>query len=114
MGWKSVPDTDLRAWILEENNEERELIVEALVPARKVRFKKWAGTSRAPESIESEPGDRARILCELRDYLESEVDLRTTLLKAAGAIAIRATGRQVRRFVEHPLVKAIRPNRRLR
>jgi hypothetical protein len=34
------------------------------------------------------------------------------LLKAAGAIAVKATSQQVRQFAEHPLVKSIRPNRR--
>jgi hypothetical protein len=46
-------------------------------------------------------------------YGTLKLDVPPVLLKAAGAIAVRATSRQVRQFTESPLIKSIRPNRKL-
>ena len=50
----------------------------------------------------------------LRALLARLVDTPPVVLEAAGALAVRANSRQVRQFVDHPLVKSVRPNRRLR
>jgi hypothetical protein len=38
----------------------------------------------------------------------------TNLIRAAGAIAVRANREQLLQILKHPLVKAVRSNRRLR
>jgi hypothetical protein len=59
------------------------------------------------------PDQRAATLAEFHAFLASLLDVPPVLLKAAGAVAIKATSKQVRQFIDHPLVKAIRLNRQL-
>lgn len=68
-----------------------------------------------PERLESGPqSERTAVLEELNALLAKHLDGPTTVLKSAGAIAVKATSRQVRAFADDPLIKAIRRNRRLR
>ena len=89
--------------------------MEAQLPRRRVIMQKRADGRRVPTGIQSTPAaERAAVLSQLYDFLSERLEVSPVVLKAAGAIAIRATSQQVRQFANHPLVKAIRPNRRLK
>src|SRR5713226_2230400 len=112
--WKTVQDADLAQWLSSDGNDVRELIVEACLPDRKVTLGRRADGRRIPAGVESiAPTERAATLAEFHSFLTALLEVPPVLLKAAGAVAVKATSRQVRQFVEHPLVKSIRPNRRL-
>ena len=112
--WKTVQDADLAQWLSLDRGDVRELIVEARLPDRKIILGRRADGHRVPAGIESiAPTERAAALAELHSFLTALLDVPPVLLKAAGAVAVRATSRQVRQFVRHPLVKTIRSNRRL-
>jgi hypothetical protein len=111
--WQAVQDADTIAWLSADSNEARELIVEAKLPARKILMQERGGRS-VPAGIDAKASaERAAVLTELYDFLAEQVDIPPVLLKAAGAIAVRATGQQARQFANHPLIKSIRPNRKL-
>jgi hypothetical protein len=112
--WKTVQDADLVEWLARDSKDARELIVEARLPARKVTVQKRTDGRVVPDEIhDSAASDRTAMLAELHAYLADKLDVPPVLLKAAGAIAVKATSQQVRQFAEHPLVKAIRPNRKV-
>ena len=113
---KKVPDPELADWLAQENGEVREILVDALLPQRTVTFGPDRTGRLRPAGIEeaSSGSSRKDALGQLRQFLESFLDTPPVILEAAGALAVRATSRQVRRFVDHPLVKTLRPNRRLR
>jgi len=69
-----------------------------------------------PTGLKEIPGasGRKEALRQLRIFLEKLLQTPPVILEAAGALAVRATSREVRDFVDHPLVKSVRPNRRLR
>ena len=113
--WRTIQEPDLAKWLSQENDEVRELIVECKLPARQVDFERRSDGSAVPVGMTSVPtSDRFALLGQLSSFLESVVQRPTTVLKAAGVIAVKATRQEVLRFVDHPLVKAIEPNRRLR
>jgi hypothetical protein len=113
--WKIAQDTDLLAWLATDSRDTRELMVEARLPARKVTIQKHTNGRMVPAEIDTTAADaHTAALAELHDFLSERLDTPPVLLKAVGAIAVRATSQQVRQFVDHPLVKAIRPNRKLR
>ena len=113
--WETVPDADVAAWLSTNSQDARELIVEAQLPRRRVIVQKRADGRMAPVGIQSIAAEeRAATLSQLYDFLSERLEVSPVLLKAAGAIAVRATSQQVRQFANHPLVKAIRPNRRLK
>ncbi len=63
------------------------------------------------------PGPSAKrdeALAELSAFASSLLPEPPKTLRAAGALVLRATPAQARELAAHPLVKAIRPNRRLR
>jgi hypothetical protein len=108
-------DSDLAEWLDGAGGDTRELIVEAKVPARTVRLDHAPLESLSPKEIRSEGGeDRTAVLQELQDDLKGIVGNATNLLRAAGAIAVRANREQLLQILKHPLVKAVRANRRLR
>ena len=112
--WKAVQDADIIAWLSADSSDARELIVEARLPARKVIMQERTGGRSVPISMDAgASSERAAVLAELHAFLAEQLDVPPVLLKAAGAIAVRATSQQVRQFADHPLVKAIRPNRKL-
>lgn len=113
--WEKVQDPELIKWLSSESVDVRELIVEANLPERKVTLRRGADGRLIPEGIRSPATPkRADVLAELGLFLGELLDDTPSLLKSAGAIAVKATGRQVRQFVDHPLVKGIRANRKLR
>ncbi len=112
---ENILDSDLNAWIKGNGDDTREVIVEANVPSRTVRM----GESRTQRHIPQEVvtaggGDRAMVLKELQDYLSSLLGNTVSVLRAAGAIAVRANREQLREIAKHPKVKAVRVNRRLK
>src|SRR5215213_1905153 len=104
---KKIKDPDLVLWVAEEGGDVREILVDAVLPDRKISF------NRAPDG-RLRPRGRQEALKKLRALLARLVDTPPVVLEAAGALAVRANGHQVRQFVDHPLVKSVRPNRRLR
>lgn len=110
-----IPDVAVRDWLSGSDGEAIELIVEAKLPRRTVSFRKERGKRPVPSGIKSDSGDDR--LCALEDlsaYLMKLLNSSPTMLKAAGAIAVRANREQVQQFITHPLVKAVRSNRPLR
>jgi hypothetical protein len=114
-GVLKVRDADLKGWISSGSDERRAVIVETMMPARKVTFDELVGTWPTPKSLRAEGHgpSRSEILAVLRSYLTDLLGEEPTLLTAAGALAVEASGEQMRRVLEHPLVKTVRPNRRL-
>ena len=111
----TIEEPDLSAWLSAKSGEKRELIVEAKVPERKVLFQRDSNGRSTPVGIASgTPSDRNRTLTQLYSLLADSVEVPPVLLKAAGAVAVRASSREVQKFVAHPLVKRIRSNRKLR
>jgi len=111
---EALKDPDLAAWVREDSPEEMELIVEARLPERKVGFREDAKLGPRPrEVLASDPGNRVETLKLLDAVLREKLRRPTTLLKAAGAIVVRATSAEVRALADHPLIKSIRLNRRL-
>ncbi len=110
---EKVADRDLRDWLTQTREEVRELLVEAVLPQRRVIFKKQAGARHIPLGMESDAPTRASVLDELNQYLSSLLQRRSTLLRAAGAFAVEANGPEVQKLLQHPLVKAVRINRKL-
>lgn len=111
---KKVQDSELAAWLAHDSGETRELIIDAALPVRKIAFSRQGNGRLRPSNIRSDGSARHRLLHELEADLAEVLDTPPKVLETAGALAIKATGSQVRELAEHPLVKAIRPNRRLR
>lgn len=111
---EKVLDPELADWLSRENGEVREILVDAALPRRSVVFEGAGSRPRAARIEEASPGvGRKEVLGQLRRLLETFLDSPPVVLEAAGALAVRATSRQVRNFVGHPLVKSVRLNRRL-
>ncbi len=108
-------DPALAAWLRDEGDDIREVIVEAHLPQRQILMRLGEKGRMVPDRMvsASPPAERVRLLEELNHFLAGQMHLTTTVLKAAGAIAVRASGEDVRHILEHPMVKAIRPNRKL-
>ncbi len=108
-------DAELRGWLEATTDEVRDVIVEAALPPRRVVVQQRAGASPVPKSIESDDVlDRESMLDQLAHNLCEIVGAeKTHVLKAAGAIVVRATAEELRAIAKQPMVKAIRPNRRL-
>ncbi|HEX4964799.1 MAG TPA: hypothetical protein VF173_28560 [Thermoanaerobaculia bacterium] len=109
---EKVHDPELTDWLSREDGEVREILVDAALPRRTVSFEERGGRLR-PTAIPEAPAANGRkeALRQLRLFLEKLLGTPPVLLEAAGALAVRATSRQVRGFVDHPLVKSVRPNR---
>ncbi|HBL26745.1 MAG TPA: hypothetical protein DD490_07920 [Acidobacteria bacterium] len=114
--FEKIRDPELADWLLQESGEVREVLVDADLPRRTVTLDGTGGGRPRATGLHDAAGSggRQEILRRLRALLEPFLDTPPVVLEAAGAVAVRATGRQVRGFVDHPLVKAVRPNRRLR
>ena len=114
--FETVKDAELRAWLEATTDEVRDVIVEAALPPRRVVFEKGPGAGASPRSIDStNDQDRESLLSELDQQLREIVgNEKTRILKAAGAIVVRATAEEIHAMARQPLVKAIRPNRRLK
>lgn len=112
---EKVHDPELADWLSRENGEVREILVDAVLPRRTVGFEERGGRLR-PAKLQEAPAANGRkeALRQLRSLLERLLEAPPVVLEAAGALAIRATSRQVLDFVDHPLVKSVRLNRHLR
>ncbi len=110
---QKVFDSELVEWLTRDSSDARELIVEAKLPARKVSFQKGPQGRMLPRSV-GKTASRTDALGDL--FVDAKALLGTppTLLKAAGALAVKATRRETQKLLEHPLVRAVRLNRRLR
>jgi len=111
----TVPDPKLCDWIDHGNGEERGLIVEVRLPPRRVALEGGNAGQRgfAHHILGGDREGRGKAIAELAGYLEHDLGLSAKKLNTAGAIVVSATPSQVRRFLGHPLVKAVRLNRRL-
>lgn len=99
-------DEELRAWLATASeDDERDVIVEAVLPR----------TGAAPKSIKSVSTPyRDLILVDLESELWPVKGVtKIRILKAAGAIVVRASAKGIQTIAEHPIVKAIRSNRDL-
>jgi hypothetical protein len=112
----TIQNAELNAWLEQEDSDDvRELIVEAKIPPRIIRFPDERSGRRLPESMNSaDKSEREAVLVELYRYLTELLGGSTNLLKSAGAVAVRANRQQLQAIARHPLVKAVRINRRLR
>lgn len=112
---KKVRDEDLVNWISSESSDLRELIIEARVPARKVAMQKRKDGYSVPRYVKSySHSERAEVIEKLNSIINGILDEPPVLLKSAGALAVRASAKQALEFVDNPLVKFIRPNRRIK
>lgn len=113
----SIPycDPSLSTWLSDGANDIREVIVEAHLPSRHILMRRGESGRMVPDQLffKANSKDRLYSLNELNEFLAGQMRLTTTVLKAAGAIVVRASGADMRRIFTHPLVKAIRPNRKL-
>ncbi len=110
-----IPDHELCAWVDAKGEDIRELIVEAKL--WRVKVSPLPGKPGNPNVTDAASGkmkSRHEILAELASYVSQISGEPPNILKAAGALALRATREQTRMLSKHHLVKAIRPNRRLK
>jgi hypothetical protein len=110
---------DLAEWLNrndpDADDEPRELIVEARTPPRHVKVDARRSGVLVPREVEpTGPVDRARVTSELQRELTRLLGSPTTVLRAAGAVVVRARRDQLREILKLPLVKAVRPNRSLK
>lgn len=112
---EKVHDPELADWLSQESGEVREILVDAVLPRRTVSLGE-SGNRLRPTGLQETPGANGRkeALRQLRTFLERLLETPPVILETAGALAVRATSREVRELVDHPLVKSVRPNRRLR
>lgn len=108
-----IRDPELVRWLSQESGDLREILVDAVLPGRTVTFREVSGRRRAADLATSAGTGRREALRQLRALLEPFLDTPPVILEAAGALAIRANSRQVRDLVHLPLVKSVRPNRRI-
>ncbi|MBF0340589.1 MAG: hypothetical protein HQL95_06435 [Magnetococcales bacterium] len=107
-------DPSLDSWMRDQGDEIREVIIEARLPQRQIQMRLGEKGRMIPDRLASSgtPEERLQRLEELNTFLVWELQLTTTVLKAAGAVAARVSGKDLERILEHPLVKAVRTNRR--
>jgi hypothetical protein len=109
-----VPDSELREWLESGADEPRELIVEVRSPPRQISATPRApGHGRLVNIAGSSAAGREDRLRQLAEFVTHFACGKLTLLKAAGALALRTSGKDARQIARHHLVKSIRPNRRL-
>ncbi len=107
-------DQELAEWVCSRGDEKRELIVQANIPNRKVKLSRHGKRHSFPEQVQGcSAGTREEAIANLAKTLAEFVDEPPVILKSAGVVIVKATGRQAQSFAGHPLVKAIYPNRRL-
>jgi hypothetical protein len=110
-----VLGAELLAWANGEGSDRRELIVEATLPRRTVSLEKSDSGRVLPREVKpGSTGSRATVLLQLQHDLNELLGTSTSVLRAAGAIAVRADRTQLRQIARHPLVRAVRPNRRMK
>ena len=112
---EKVKDRELAQWLRSADEDTRELIVQAQTPPRKVTFAPGQDGRVVPDGITKSGGPaREDVIEQLTELLARFVEQPPVVLSSAGAVVVRATRNQVLHFADHPLVKAIYPNRRRR
>ncbi|MFN0105077.1 MAG: hypothetical protein ACKV2U_23705 [Bryobacteraceae bacterium] len=93
-----------------------EWIVEARLPARQIEFEQTRPPGRTTpiRVTNTDPEARESKLRELFEFLESILEVKPVLLRAAGAVSIKASPSEMVRITNHPLVRRVEPNRRRR
>ena len=111
---EKIRDPELIAWLSGDDISARELVVEAALPQRAVSFTPRGSARLGPDSVTSDGAGREAVLEELLFFLQSILNKPPVLLKSAGALAIEASNAELRQVLSHPLVKAVRSNRKRR
>lgn len=114
---KPAPELDyeLRVWFDATDDDTREVIVEAKVPQRRVRFASGSLQKMIPVEVTTDEGpSRASILQVVQEFLTGVVGSTPHVNHAAGAIPLRVNRDQLRQIISNPLIKAVRTNRRLK
>ena len=112
--WDKIKGQELVAWLQSESTDARELIVQVQTPPRQVTMKRHPSGRVQPGQVqENDARKRQKAIDDLATVLNSLVDTPPVVLRTSGAVVVKATSDQVRRFVDHRLVKAIYPNRSL-
>ncbi len=112
---QTVRDPELCKWMETKGADLRELIVEVKLPLKKVTL--FPGKHGRPDVKDINTDTlklRHEILTELASFVYEISGEQPNILKAAGALATKATREQTRLLSKHRLVKAIRPNRHLK
>src|SRR5579864_311844 len=99
-----VSDPKLAAWIAKDGPETYDILVEAVLPARRVLLESRPGGLARAIDVQSAGTqlERVEALRRLAALLQGLLDAPPVVLEAAGALAVRASSRQVRKFIEHP------------
>jgi len=110
-----VQDPGLREWLNADRGGPQEVIVELNLPPRKSAVVqdtrgRWTPRLEGPDHA----AERDQALAELSAFAAQLLKQSPITLRAAQALAVTATPEQVRELAAHRLVKAIRPNRRLK
>ena len=109
-----ITDPDLAEWARKDSDETREIIIQAKLPARRVSASSdLRGRHRLTGFETAGSSSRRALLQELGSELAALTGEEPTMLRAAGAVALRATGRQVHQLLDHPLIRRISSNRQL-
>ena len=106
-------DKGLTQWLEQDSDEPRELIVEVDSPGPKFNIERQADGHFSTVGEVATGEDIEAALSTLDSELHAIVSGPTNILHAAGAIALRATSQQVKRFIDLPGVRAVYPNRNL-
>lgn len=113
---EKIMDSELHAWLESATDEVCDVIVEAVLPPRRVQFKKQPGLQAPLKSIHSgDSSDRKTLLNDLAIRLAKIIGIeKIHVLQSAGAIVVRATATALQTISKDPQVKAIRKNRRFK
>ena len=118
---EKIPNDSLRAVIDEPGEEKVSVLIEPKLPARSVDFaladKRGASGPvptrlRIPSKLEQE--DAGQVVTKAQAFLTGVLGESPHWLKAARAFVADVNGEQLRRIAASALIKAIRPNRRLK
>jgi hypothetical protein len=118
---RKIPNEELLRHAIEQSPEQASVLIELELPARQVDFRRVGNQgvdhyfpgrviAETPEQRE----EVERKTAEARDFLEQVLDAPPHWLSAARAFVADVNGTQLQQLARSPLIKAIRPNRRLR
>jgi len=108
-------DVDVRTDSAKEPLQVRQMVLGTLIVVRVVVRAKSPSGRILPREVETAKNvDRNSLLEEFQRDLDELPGTTTNLLRSAGAVAVRANREQLRQIIRHPLVRAVRSNRRLK
>jgi hypothetical protein len=118
---RKISNEELLRHAIEQSPEQASVLIELELPARQVDFRRVGNQGVAhylPSRVIAEtPEQREEVerkTAEARDLLEQVLDAPPHWLSAARAFVADVNGTQLQQIARSPLIKAIRPNRRLR